>query len=1448
MNHIQDIFLNSTGLQAEVIQPLISKFPNEAYQIVSQNKHYVIQLTPRNTIESISHGKENFYKETASISRIYHSCVLKLLSVGENKNFFYQIQQDAVGESLSLKLQKEILSNLELLKLAKTLTELLIEIQQYGLKFFELDVKNIFFDSRRDFKIKNGIALDFEHQTEYNLLSIGAILFECVTQNKLNTFPVNNTQRYLSKKLDGLDLQNPAHIIIQKILNNQSCSNFKSTQNLLNQLQKMTEPTQLGLTYYPTPFINRTYQVTQIDLPFQKLMKGQGSTVLLQGPSGTGKTRFEVEISKDFNRRGAFNFHARANDYKTPFSALISAFDEYLQQVNWLSSPPRSQHEEAIRHATGKFSAIFQKYCPLLSKILTPSKITKIEKAPIYVNQAWIEFFCKLSKKLGQIVIIFDDPKLLDIESAFILKELIQQTANYPILLVVSGESNSESIQFLHESMKMTETFKIDFDFFTDSELRILFQEYFQQKSLPSEIQSFLTEQSHGDLLIINQLLNEFFQSGLLIPEWNKYIINPERTQSLELPESIDKVRSSKLSSLSKVGQSLLKSAALLGEAFTAVELSKIHQISEVQIANELSKADFFIFTHFCSYQWIHLKLRNFIVSLMSESEIQELRQSIIKRTFKNVDLSKLNHYFKLAFHTEKVNSLASTLENWEIFYLAAHEATETFAFNTAYRLLQYCTKLTNESIYSSHQISLRDYFVFFAEVCFQIGNHHEAYQHFSSALKYSHSGVEKANIYLNLANLNLIFYHPDLAKVNLEKALKELNLDRNNIFAIKSKELLPYLYKYQNQAFFESQQNNWIEVTQELQKYLQQMSNFLPENDEISKTREKKLECILAFSLGSIKNSQKLAMELLTQDSFLLDQIDLIELSFFLMTTYFLQGKIQEANQVIETPNLKILDTLNHSNTPNDPSSIWLKIWKVAAISIFGKIEESRSLILEIEEKFSENLNESDFFRTFHLTSQLIYFYFTNQIGEAYEKVEQTFDDLNSSPSNGAWISHLGFVVIAYCRLQNYVQAEIATKEEKLKRFISAIEHLRKLAKNPLVTPHLKCLESALLLTKNDMDSSWTHLAEGEKLGLESENSWALFQITLQKSRFLNQRGHLDGALNCLEHAFEFAKNNQWSLLLEGIKKEFKIEHSPRFSKFFGVEKENDDSKKTLDSSKSSSPHSKQSTSSPRSDSTQGYVDALLKLNREKSRLAKDLEVTGIVQSLLLPKESLATTEYFRMASFYQSAAQSGGDWWWYEKDSENGLSIILADVTGHGAGSAMVTATVASSYRTLTGLRGTDQKIDFSWLFPKINANLYSICAGTYGMTLSAFQFSKQGNLNCWCAGAPPLMILKHSTGEVVTRFMPSTSLGSPEITVTQENIQLEQGDRIFVFTDGAYEFPTSTRPNFGLKGLRKLLASTHGKAIESARHLIAQEIESLRTTSTLSDDLTFILVDYI
>ncbi|MGE4133729.1 MAG: GAF domain-containing protein, partial [Bdellovibrionales bacterium] len=75
----------------------------------------------------------------------------------------------------------------------------------------------------------------------------------------------------------------------------------------------------------------------------------------------------------------------------------------------------------------------------------------------------------------------------------------------------------------------------------------------------------------------------------------------------------------------------------------------------------------------------------------------------------------------------------------------------------------------------------------------------------------------------------------------------------------------------------------------------------------------------------------------------------------------------------------------------------------------------------------------------------------------------------------------------------------------------------------------------------------------------------------------------------------------------------------------------------------------------------TIAFVTAkITKLEIERRNLEKNLELTGQVQSLLLPHKINFESEEFSLVGHYQPAEQSGGDWWFFER-LHNGSPVIV-------------------------------------------------------------------------------------------------------------------------------------------------------------------------------------------
>jgi serine phosphatase RsbU (regulator of sigma subunit)/HAMP domain-containing protein len=91
--------------------------------------------------------------------------------------------------------------------------------------------------------------------------------------------------------------------------------------------------------------------------------------------------------------------------------------------------------------------------------------------------------------------------------------------------------------------------------------------------------------------------------------------------------------------------------------------------------------------------------------------------------------------------------------------------------------------------------------------------------------------------------------------------------------------------------------------------------------------------------------------------------------------------------------------------------------------------------------------------------------------------------------------------------------------------------------------------------------------------------------------------------------------------------------------------------------------------------------------------RRAHELELAELVQKTLYP-DCDPSTDDFELGSFLVSSSETGGDWYGYIK-SEDGkkLSVLIGDVTGHGAPAALITAATNAFFKTVEHLRSMAQ-----------------------------------------------------------------------------------------------------------------------------------------------------------
>lgn len=256
--------------------------------------------------------------------------------------------------------------------------------------------------------------------------------------------------------------------------------------------------------------------------------------------------------------------------------------------------------------------------------------------------------------------------------------------------------------------------------------------------------------------------------------------------------------------------------------------------------------------------------------------------------------------------------------------------------------------------------------------------------------------------------------------------------------------------------------------------------------------------------------------------------------------------------------------------------------------------------------------------------------------------------------------------------------------------------------------------------------------------------------------------------------------------------------------------------------------------------------IAKIARLEKEKVALEKDLALTGAVQSLFLPKHGGFSNERISLRSHYLPAAEASGDWWWYAKNEEEGkLQILVGDVTGHGAPSAMMTAATAGIVGTLIQMqkeRGMEDLLNL------LNAEFYRIAHEDYFMTMAAIEISiEPGKLKLFNAAAPPIYVLKPDS-KIKSLLARSSPIGSNRFEMGSADYDLSSGDRLFILTDGVLEMSLANGSKVRLREVMRILAETRALDTDAAGKYVFDELRRLRGSTPINDDMTMVIVDYL
>lgn len=248
--------------------------------------------------------------------------------------------------------------------------------------------------------------------------------------------------------------------------------------------------------------------------------------------------------------------------------------------------------------------------------------------------------------------------------------------------------------------------------------------------------------------------------------------------------------------------------------------------------------------------------------------------------------------------------------------------------------------------------------------------------------------------------------------------------------------------------------------------------------------------------------------------------------------------------------------------------------------------------------------------------------------------------------------------------------------------------------------------------------------------------------------------------------------------------------------------------------------------------------------LRSMKLRTDDDLELAKSLQSSLAQRT--CDLRRVRICGSIHQCDSVGGDFYYFRPFGKKMVSFCIGDVMGKGISASLLMAMVMSFV-----YEWGKQSCNPAKIAARLNRRLSRLWDGRKGWFITIFYaiLDEESGLLEYCAAGQQggLILRRGELLDLVDECDPPLGVIDP-FEFTPRTIQLQPGDHILLYTDGAYEAKSSDGQLFGTDRLRSCFKLYSGNCDDS-EFLQRMEQEVLaHTGGSFTDDTTFLSVRYL
>lgn len=251
--------------------------------------------------------------------------------------------------------------------------------------------------------------------------------------------------------------------------------------------------------------------------------------------------------------------------------------------------------------------------------------------------------------------------------------------------------------------------------------------------------------------------------------------------------------------------------------------------------------------------------------------------------------------------------------------------------------------------------------------------------------------------------------------------------------------------------------------------------------------------------------------------------------------------------------------------------------------------------------------------------------------------------------------------------------------------------------------------------------------------------------------------------------------------------------------------------------------------------------IQDLLLESMEKVRMEGELAIAARVQQTLIPPPALEN-ERMKLLAHYQSASECGGDWWGVFP-LDHRLAFMIADATGHGVHSALITASAKGCFSFIQKLAEENKHFPLTpaVMLSYANRVVFDSGAGQIMMTMFAavFDFEKGEMVYANAGHNPPWVVRPGAKPKFESLYIPGNRVGESAVTPQYEekSVQFGPGDLFFFYTDGLLEGGGDSTAM--KKVVRKKIEAGFAQGVEDVVRIVREDWDVRNAGKAAPDD---------